>query len=52
MAEFSFTMSNGSSFTWDALDPEVEVFGIDDSEEMCCAEDDLLVEAIDKLLNR
>lgn len=52
MTEFSFTMSDGSTVSWEALDPEVEVFGTDDFEYTTCEADDILVAAIDKLLNR
>lgn len=52
MAEFSFTMSDGSVMSWDAPDPETTVFGREEFEHTTCEADDILVVAIDKLLNR
>lgn len=50
MTEFSFTMNNGSTISWNAPDPEMVVSGRYEFEESNCVYDEDVVAAIDKLL--
>jgi len=51
VAEFSFTMTDGSVVVWDMVDPELVMSGTEEFEDACSEADDILVAAIDKLLN-
>lgn len=52
MAEFSFTMTDGSVVVLDIKDPELLLSGTEEFEDDFSEADDILVAAIDKLLNR
>ena len=52
MTEFSFTLANGSVVVLDIKDPELLLSGTEEFEDDFSEADDILVAAIDKLLNR